>query len=173
MKRWLVCNEILNRLLADSRYLRSWKIQKEEEGGEIKINLTPSSTFSGLGLPLCVCAQCSVVSDSLQPRGLWPTRLLCPWDYPDKTTGVGCHFLLQGILPTQGLNPLLCIFLHWQADSLPLCHLHYVIYSYILGCIESLLVDLSKARGKIIKHFCWTKCMELRNFFFFRNQICP
>ena len=54
------------------------------------------------------------MSDSLQPHGLWPTRLLCPWDSPGKSTGVGCHFLLQEIFPTQGSNPL---FLHWQADS--------------------------------------------------------
>ena len=33
-----------------------------------------------------------------------PARLLCPWDSPGKNTGVGCHFLLQGIFPTQGLN---------------------------------------------------------------------
>ena len=39
------------------------------------------------------------------PRGLQPPRLLHPWDFPGKSTGVGCHFLLQGILPTQGLNP--------------------------------------------------------------------
>ena len=39
---------------------------------------------------------CSVVSDSLQPRGLQPTRLLHPWDSPGKNTGVGCHLLLQG-----------------------------------------------------------------------------
>ena len=31
-------------------------------------------------------------------------RLLCPWDFPDKNTGVGCHFLLQGIFLTQGSN---------------------------------------------------------------------
>ena len=43
--------------------------------------------------------------DSLQPHGLQPTRLLCPWDFPGKNTGVGSHFLLQGIFPTQGLNP--------------------------------------------------------------------
>ena len=48
---------------------------------------------------------CSIVSDSLPPHGLQPTRLLCPWDFPGKSTGVGCHFLLQGIFPTQGLNP--------------------------------------------------------------------
>jgi len=37
---------------------------------------------------------CSVVSDSLQPHGLQPTRLLHPWDFPGKSTGVGCHCLL-------------------------------------------------------------------------------
>ena len=30
--------------------------------------------------------------------------LLCPWDFPGKSTGVGCHFLLQRMFPTQGLN---------------------------------------------------------------------
>ena len=43
--------------------------------------------------------------DSLRPHGLQPTRLLCPWDFPGKDTGVGCHFLLQGIFPTQESNP--------------------------------------------------------------------
>ena len=38
----------------------------------------------------------SVVSDSSRPHGLQPTRLLCPWDFSGKSTGVGCHFLLQG-----------------------------------------------------------------------------
>ena len=31
---------------------------------------------------------CSVISDSLQPHGLYPTRLLCPWDFPGKNTAV-------------------------------------------------------------------------------------
>ena len=31
-------------------------------------------------------------------------RPLCPWDFPGKNTGVGCHSLLQGIFPTQGWN---------------------------------------------------------------------
>ena len=38
----------------------------------------------------------SVMSDSSRPHGLQPTRLLCPWDFPGKSTGVGCHCLLQG-----------------------------------------------------------------------------
>ena len=36
----------------------------------------------------------SVVSDSSRPHGLQPTRLLHPWDFPGKSTGVGCHCLL-------------------------------------------------------------------------------
>ena len=36
---------------------------------------------------------------------LWPTRLLHPWDFAGKNTGVGCYFLLQESFPTQGLNP--------------------------------------------------------------------
>ena len=43
-------------------------------------------------------------------------------DFPGKNTGVGCHFLLQGIFITQGLNPHLLRLLHWQVDSLPLSH---------------------------------------------------
>ena len=61
----------------------------------------------------------SFVSNSLWSHGLYPTRLLCPWDFPGKNTGVGNNFLLQGIFPTQGLNlhPL-----HWEADTLPLSY---------------------------------------------------
>ena len=47
----------------------------------------------------------SVVSDSLRPRGLQPTRLLHPWVSLGKNTGVGYHFLLQGIFLIQGSNP--------------------------------------------------------------------
>ena len=41
----------------------------------------------------------SVVSDSKRPHGLQPTRLLCPWDFPGKSTGVGCHCLLRWKAP--------------------------------------------------------------------------
>ena len=44
--------------------------------------------------------------------GLYPTRLLCPWDSPGKNIGVGCHALLLGIFLTQGLNPCLLWLLH-------------------------------------------------------------
>ena len=54
--------------------------------------------------------RCSVVSDCLQACGLLPSRLLCPWDSPGRNAGVHCHSLLQGIFPTQGLNPGLLTF---------------------------------------------------------------
>ena len=53
----------------------------------------------------CCCQDASVVSDSVRPHGLQPTRLLHLWDSPGKNNGVDCHFLLQGIFPTQGSNP--------------------------------------------------------------------
>ena len=69
-----------------------------------------------LYIPCCCCQVASVVSDSVRPHRQQPARLLCPWDSPGKKTGVGCHFLLQGIFPTQRSD--LCL-LHGQADSLP------------------------------------------------------
>ena len=51
---------------------------------------------------LCLVAQLCLI---LQPHGLQPARLLCPWDFPGKNAGVGCHALLQGIFPTQGSKP--------------------------------------------------------------------
>ena len=70
----------------------------------------------------CVCVGHSVVSDSLWPHRLQPVRLLCPWSFPGKNTRVGCHFLLQGIFPTERPNLHLLRLLHWQAGSLPLSH---------------------------------------------------
>ena len=43
--------------------------------------------------------------------------------FPGKNTRLGCHFLLQGIFPTQGSNPHLLYLLHWQVDSLPMSQL--------------------------------------------------
>ena len=44
------------------------------------------------------------MSNSVTPRTV-ASRLLCPWDFSDKNTGVGYHSLLQRIFPTQGSNP--------------------------------------------------------------------
>ena len=62
-------------------------------------------TVVGLCSPYCF-SLCSVARSHptlLQPHGK-PARLLCPWDFPGRDTGVGCHFLLQGIFLSQGSN---------------------------------------------------------------------
>ena len=64
----------------------------------------------------CMPAKSLQSHPTLRPSGLKPTRLLCLWNFPGKTTDVGCHFLLQGIFPTQGSNPRHLSLLH----SLPL-----------------------------------------------------
>ena len=75
--------------------------------------------------------------NSLGPHGLQPARPLCSWDFPGKNTGVGCHFLIHGIFPTQGSNMCLLRLLYWQEDSLPL---HY------LGSPTIDIRDYNKAR---------------------------
>ena len=77
----------------------------------------------------CVCV-CLVISNSLGSHGLQPTRLLCALNFPGKHTGVGCHFLLQGIFLTQGLNP-----------GLPHCRL--ILY-HLSHQGSSLLMELPK-----------------------------
>ena len=83
--------------------------------------LIASSIFLPNITPVCTYhVEASVVPDSLRPYGLYPTRLLSPWDSPGTNTGVGCHVLLPGIFPIQGSKLCLLCFLHWQASSLPL-----------------------------------------------------
>ena len=66
------------------------------------------NSFSGLKL---LASQNAYLNDYFSPGllfvTLWTiaTRLFCPWNYPGKNTGVGCHFLLQGTFLTQGSNP--------------------------------------------------------------------
>ena len=69
-----------------------------------------------------IYTSCSIIQLGLNlcnPMDYSPPRLLCPCNFPRKNTGVGCHFLLQEIFPTQGWNPrlfhLLCLL------SLPHC----------------------------------------------------
>ena len=59
----------------------------------------------------CENISCSVVSNSLWPHRLSPTRLLCPRNSPGNNSWVDSHSLLQGIFLTQGSNPSL---LHWR-----------------------------------------------------------
>ena len=54
------------------------------------------------------------MSDSLQPYGLEPSRLLCPRDSLGKNSGVGCHFLLQDV--HRGLGKALTYT--WESSKL-------------------------------------------------------
>ena len=65
------------------------------EGHKSQLQQSSSSSSS---IQLLSCVQL------FGPRGLQPARLLSTWNSADKNTGVGCHSLLQGIFPTQGLN---------------------------------------------------------------------
>ena len=91
---------------------------------------------------------CSVMSDSSWPHGLQPTRLLRPWDFPDKSTGVGCHCLLWCyILDIQKLfifitRSLINIFdLHLLiCPILSLCQPHSIFWFYEFSFLNSMYV---------------------------------
>ena len=105
----------------ESRCWQSWFLP-EGSGKYFLLCFSPSFWWflAILGIPWLlsesVCR--SIMSDSLQPHGQLPARLLCSWDSPSKNTGVSCHALLQGIFPTQGSNFAFCK----EANSLTLSH---------------------------------------------------
>ena len=59
-----------------------------------------------------------------------------------ENTGVGCHFVLQGIFLTQGSNPHLLSLLHWQAGSSPLSHLLNAHFLEVLLSLSYYFVNL-------------------------------
>ena len=89
--------------------------------------------------------RCSVVSNSLRPHGLWPTRVSCSWDYLSKNTGRGCYFLLQGFFLTQGRNLCNSWLLHcwlilyrWATRKAPLSYTvgsHCLSILYTVQCV--------------------------------------
>ncbi|CAI9156576.1 unnamed protein product [Rangifer tarandus platyrhynchus] len=60
---------------------------------------------------------------SLRPPGTAAPQAQLSMEFSRQEGQTGCHFLLQEIFPTQGSNPCPLHLLHWQANSLPLCHL--------------------------------------------------
>ena len=78
-------------------------LQPEKVSAELRLWQAPRTNPAEGGLPPLLLFNLYVMS-LLWPHGLWPARLLCAWDSPGKNTGVGCHSLLQGVLPTQGSN---------------------------------------------------------------------
>ena len=100
------------------------------------------------------------MSDSLRPHGLYPTRLLCPWDFPGNSTGVDCHFLLQGIFPNQGLNPGLphcrqtLYRLSHQVTQVQTCSLMHILRaSQVAPVVKNLPADAGDVRdtGSVLR----------------------
>ena len=87
----------------------------------------------------------SVMSNSLRPYGLQPTRLLYPWTSPGNNTEVGCHSLLQRVFLTQGSN---LGFQHYRQILYRLSHqgISYM-YTYIPSLLLLLLLLL------LLSHF--------------------
>ena len=110
------------------------------------------------------------MSDSFAiPRTV--AHLLCLCYFPSKNSGVGSHFLLQGIFLTQGLKPYLCL-LHWQADYLPLSHLGNPTYIHHLLLILWILPKDGTSHSKHPfqqhkrQYYTWTSLNGQ-----YRNQI--
>ena len=112
------------------------------------------------------------------PRDCSPARLLCSCDFPGKNTGVGCHFLLQGMFPTQKLNPglLHCwqILHHWATrDAMEIwvascpfsvhnapvnvlmCAFQHRCVHVSLGCLRHQRWRVSHWLGSASFIYCW------------------
>ena len=100
----------------------SEEVEKTREFTTIEVTPKPPhwAELSSSFIAACMHARSC---PALRPPGLQPTRLLCPWGFSGKNTGMGCHALLQGIFQSQGSNPHLLCLLHWQVNSSPLSHL--------------------------------------------------
>ena len=106
----------------------AWRIPWTEEPGDYnqgsfkESDATEQLTYTVVLRSICCMKSENEVTQScltLRLRGLSPTRLLYPWGFPGKNSGVGCHLLLQGIFHTQGLNPGLP---HCRQMLYPLSH---------------------------------------------------
>ena len=104
-----------------SREKEAWHLGNwlEEWVQEIAGHLQLVGMARGCGFYFWCDISHSVLFNSLQRHGLQPARFLCPWSSPGKNTGVGFHFLLQGIFLTQGSNSGL---LQGRQIAYHLCH---------------------------------------------------
>ena len=109
----------------------------------------------------------SVVCGSLQAHGLWPVRLLYPWDSPGKNIGVDCHVFLQVIFLTQESNPG---FLHCRQVLYCLSHQAspaWFMYTFdeLLQTVSSMSIKylcfkMQKTKNKVSKDNCIYMCVS-------------
>ena len=137
------------------RYFDNFQIESASCMGE--------STQGSLSIKLCACSVTSVVSNTLQPHGPQPTRLLCPWDFPSKNTGLGFHALLQEICLTQGSNPRLLSYrqiLYCWATNLS-------VWKYSGMCVQCFNISLVEV------DFCFFVFIASEPLFSFWGSLRP
>ena len=103
------------------------------------------------------CSVTSVMSNSLQPYGWYPTRLLCPWGSPGKNTGVCCHTHLK-----EGLTVLCFLSICWSGE---VCILFisewyfpnkvFLVGSFLFQHLKYIISLSPDPLG-----FCWEICLE-------------
>ena len=99
------------------------------------------------------CSVTSVASSSLWPHGWQPTRLLCLWDSPGKSTGVGCHCLLQCIKVKKSEVAQSCPTLSDPMDrSLPGSSVHGIFQARVL---EWVAIAFSDINARLLDWFSW------------------
>ena len=121
---------------------------------------------------LCCCLVTKSCLTLLRPHGLYsPLGSFCPWDFPGKNNGVGCHFVLQGSFLTQGSNPNL---LHWQVGSLPLAPSGKP-YIYTNKCLCTEEPGRLQSMGSLRVRHDWATSLSLFTFMHWRRkwQLTP
>ena len=97
----------------------------------------------------------SVVPDSFQPMDCYPAGSSLHGNSPGRNTRLGCHVLLPGMFPTQGLNLHLLCLLHWQADSLPLAPSGKPItWNSIVKVFQNRIVSILFTHSEAKLHCC-------------------
>ena len=147
------------------------------------INISSILVHTELPCSVCVCARaCALLCLTLQTHGLKHSRLLCPWNFPGKNTGVGCHFLLQGIISTQGWN--LCFRRLLQRrqilyhEPLPplytmlyLCHCSRTLRLSILSSGRPLPYNIQEHCHSLVQVLYWWACGLILVYYMTNNAI--
>ena len=127
--------------------ITSWQIDGE--------TMKTGRDFIFLGSKITVDSDCSheikrsvLLGRKAMTNGLQHIRLLHPWDFPGNSTGVGCHFLLQGIFPTQGLN-----------TGLP--HCRQTLYTQVLISRPREHIMIKAFPGSIFLFFSFSKKLSV------------
>ena len=109
----------------------------------------PGFSSSKCNYKMCACLVAQSCLTLCGPIGCSLSGPSIHGKFPVKSSVVGCHFLLQGISPTQGSNPRLLYLLHCQADSVPLCHLGSPVTNRRTKRQDKMLA-VTSATGKIL-----------------------